>query len=305
MHRRFRGWTTQGRGWWSLRRVGRRNRCGPSRILEQSRCGSHLSNLDHPDLQRRWFPICGRHDVPVEHVFETELLGHELAVWRGQRGNVNVWENRCPHRGMRLSMGANLGGELRCAYHGYRFADGSGLCTSVPALPDRLPPRSLCIKVYPMLERGGLIWTRLVADEPASELLPSLMASSLVLYSVAIHSAVLAVGTLLAGYRFRPSATLLGPESADERCSTSALDAYSFRSVASKGRVTTEVRLFTQPVDAQCTVVHGFLLGDIAEQQRLPTLRHHALKLIRLREASERRGSASNSDPQEHNGQSQ
>jgi len=247
-----------------------------------------LSRLDHSDWERRWFPICGRHDVPVQHVFETGLLGQELAVWQGLSGKVNVWENRCPHRGMRLTIGANLGSELRCAYHGYRFADGSGLCTSVPALPDRLPPRSLCIKVYPMLERGGLIWTRLTADEPALDPPMSSKEASTVLYSIAIHSPVLAVGTLLAGYRFRASAALRDPESADERCSTSAMDAYSFRSVASKGQETTEVHLFMQPVDAQCTIVHGILLEDIAEEQRLPALRHHALELARLREASER-----------------
>jgi nitrite reductase/ring-hydroxylating ferredoxin subunit len=245
-------------------------------------------SLEHAELQRRWFPICARHDLPARHVFEAELLGRELAVWRGLGGNVNVWENRCPHRGMRLTVGANLGGELRCAYHGYRFADGTGLCQSVPAQPHSAPPRSLRTKVYPMLESCGLIWTRLQED-PGAEPPPSIGGASVPLYSVAVRATMAAVGALLAGYDFRPSATLLDAATADERCATVAMDAYSVSSVASKHHQTTEVRLFMQPVDAHCTVVHGVLLGDLAEAERLPTLRHHAQQLSRLRDAGERR----------------
>jgi nitrite reductase/ring-hydroxylating ferredoxin subunit len=245
-----------------------------------------LNNADPADLKHRWFPICAHHDLPAKHVFETQLLGQELAVWQGLSGEVNVWENRCPHRGMRLTIGANLGSELRCAYHGYRFAQGSGLCTSVPAQPEKLPPRSLCTKVYPKLGRGSLIWTRLSAEDPVPSL--SHIGASIALYSVAVRAPALAVGTLLAGYHFRPSAALLDPESRDERCSTSSIDAYSFQSVASNKHMTTEVRLFTQPVDAQCTVIHGILPGGVAEELRMPTLRHHAQQLTRLRDASER-----------------
>jgi nitrite reductase/ring-hydroxylating ferredoxin subunit len=225
--------------------------------------------------------------LPVQHVFEAELLGQELAVWQGLGGNVNVWENRCPHRGMRLTQGANLGGELRCAYHGYRFADGSGLCRSVPALPKRQPPRSLCAKVYPMLERGGLIWTRLNGDDPLSDPPPPIDGASMVLYSVAVRSPLREVAALLADYRFRPSAALLDPDKSEEQCATSAIDAHSFRSVATKGQVTTEVLLFTQPVDPQCTVVHGILLGGVPDEQRLLTLGHHARQFTHLRDASE------------------
>lgn len=260
----------------------------------------HFGDLAHPDLKRRWFPICTRQDLPVRHVFEAELLGQELAVWQALGGRVNVWENRCPHRGMRLTVGANLGGELRCAYHGYRFADGSGACRSVPAQPARLPPRSLCTKVYPMIERGGLIWTRLNDDAALADPPPSIDGASIGLYSVAVQSPMTAVGALLANYRFRPSAVLKAPHTAEEVCATSALDAYSFRSVAAKGHVTTEVRLYMQPVDAQCTVIHGILLGGLPAHQRLATLKHHARQLTALRDASEQQVRAPAGDDAEH-----
>lgn len=255
-----------------------------------------MSAGEHPDPRHRWFPVCSRIDLQPGHVFETDLLARELAVWQGTGGTVNVWENRCPHRGMRLSAGANLGAELRCAYHGYRFAEGSGLCTLVPAQPDRAPPRSLCVKSYPVREAGNLIWTRLADDEPAVDLPPAAPGDSTVLYRVAVNAAPPAVGAVLAGYRFRPSAALGEPETADETCTTSPLDAYSFRSVARKGGMAAEVRLFLQPVDARCTVVHGILIDAIGAEQRIPTLRHHALQITRLRDACERLVGSPNAD---------
>ena len=52
--------------------------------------------------------------------------------------------------------------------------------------------------------------------------------------------------------------------------------------------MTTEVRLFIQPIDAECTGVHAILLGDLRAELRIPTLRHHAQQLTRLRDACER-----------------
>ena len=147
-----------------------------------------MSDVDDPALIRRWFPICSREDLQPRHIVETELFGRELAVWRSIDGGVNVWANRCPHRGMRLTVGVNLGQELRCAYHGYRFADGSGSCTAVPAQPEKAAPRSLRVRAYPVLQAGSLIWTRLLDDIPATAPLPADADDSVVLYGVAIKA---------------------------------------------------------------------------------------------------------------------
>ena len=72
-----------------------------------------------------WHPIAASDDLPHRHVFHGQLLGRELAVWRADDGNVNVWENRCLHRGVRLSIGINEGAELKCQYHGWRYANRS------------------------------------------------------------------------------------------------------------------------------------------------------------------------------------
>ncbi|MFR3706963.1 MAG: Rieske 2Fe-2S domain-containing protein [Enterobacter hormaechei] len=39
-------------------------------------------------------------------------LGEQIVVWRNKDGQVQALEDRCPHRGARLSMGWNLGTAL-------------------------------------------------------------------------------------------------------------------------------------------------------------------------------------------------
>jgi len=59
----------------------------------------------------------------------------DLVVWRSASGVLSAWENRCPHRGMRLSHGFVRGESLACAYHGWHF-ECSGRCHYIPAHPD-------------------------------------------------------------------------------------------------------------------------------------------------------------------------
>jgi nitrite reductase/ring-hydroxylating ferredoxin subunit len=244
-----------------------------------------------PELRHHWFPLCSLHDLPARHIFETELLGQELAVWRGSDGTVNVWANRCPHRGMRFTVGANLGAQLRCAYHGYRFDNGSGQCSTVPAHPDKSPPRSLCATVFPALERHGLIWSNLAAadagPEPLSWKQPLSGARVTALYALAIHVSAAKLAPLLAQYHYRPCAALREAQSATEACSTRQLDAFTFEAVATTAQLRSTVLLFMQPLDAHCTVIHGRLIGENDEALIALALQHHAERLTALRSNAE------------------
>jgi phenylpropionate dioxygenase-like ring-hydroxylating dioxygenase large terminal subunit len=108
-----------------------------------------------------WSPIAASGDLPFRHVFHGQLLGQEFAAWRADDGNVNVWENRCLHRGVRLSIGLNDGRELVCQYHGWRYANRTAGCTYIPAHPADAPARTITNRTYPTAERYGLIWTTL------------------------------------------------------------------------------------------------------------------------------------------------
>ena len=106
----------------------------------------------------RWYPVAARHDLAPRHVYRTTLAGHDLIAWAAQDGTMHVWADRCPHRGVRLSLGEVVGNELRCQYHAWRFA-GHGGCTFIPAQPDLKVPGSIHADVWPIAIAGGHVWT--------------------------------------------------------------------------------------------------------------------------------------------------
>lgn len=116
--------------------------------------------------QAAWYPVASSADLPFRHVYHGQLLGQELAIWRADDGYVNVWENRCLHRGVRLSIGINDGAELKCQYHGWRYANRTAGCTYIPAHPADAPARRITNRTYPVKERFGLVWAALAADVP-------------------------------------------------------------------------------------------------------------------------------------------
>ncbi len=86
--------------------------------------------------------------------------GRELALWRGESGSPGVWDDRCPHRGMRLSLGFVRGDTLRCLYHGWAYGE-NGRCVAIPAHPDLTPPKTICASVHGVAEKYGIIWANL------------------------------------------------------------------------------------------------------------------------------------------------
>jgi nitrite reductase/ring-hydroxylating ferredoxin subunit len=234
-------------------------------------------------LEQRWFPLCEPRDLPAHHVHETTLLGRELALWRGAGGGINVWQNRCPHRGMRLSMGGNLGDELRCAYHGYRFADGSGRCTALPAHPGKVPPAALCVRSYPHEQYQGLIWTTLGTLPWSVPGPPPGATPSIPLYGVALNAAAGRVAQFLPRYAFRPGFALHDPERTGEHCATRGIDAFSFAALASKHGRSETVMLYLQPLDSDSSRIHARLLAHYPAESLIAVLRHHAEQLCALR----------------------
>ena len=112
-----------------------------------------------------WHPVASAQDV-VPGPLAACLLGQDLALWRDDAGQVQAFADRCPHRGARLSMGRVQGGQLECAYHGWRFAP-SGQCVVVPALPSFVPPSSHCATRFEAFEAYGLVWVRLKGGDVA------------------------------------------------------------------------------------------------------------------------------------------
>lgn len=99
------------------------------------------------------------------------LAGVPIALFRDRQGVVHALVDRCPHRGVALSLGRVLDdGCLECPFHGWRFA-GDGACTLVPLNPKAKRER-LGARPLPTIERGGMIWVFGGERPPAGRLEP-------------------------------------------------------------------------------------------------------------------------------------
>jgi len=79
-----------------------------------------------------------------------------LVLFRGPDGRPRALEDRCPHRGLPLSLGSCRRGTLSCLYHGWAF-DGTGALLEVPTSLDEPLPR-VAVPAYAAAEADGYVW---------------------------------------------------------------------------------------------------------------------------------------------------
>lgn len=114
-------------------------------------------------LNQQWHVIASSEDLPFRHVYQTRLLGQELAVWRDDAGEVNVWENLLPPTVVCgwASRRQDVGDQLKCQYHGWKYESGSGH-VFVPAHPSA-KPSTACVRTFQCAEVDGVVFARLEA----------------------------------------------------------------------------------------------------------------------------------------------
>ncbi|MEM9602898.1 MAG: Rieske (2Fe-2S) protein [Pseudomonadota bacterium] len=150
-------------------------------------------------------------DLPAGGVLRAQTAGRDVAVWRAQDETVHCVDNRCPHRGMRLSFGFVRGNRLNCLYHGWQYGT-NGICQYIPAHPELTPPPSLRVPTLPCCDSGGLVWINLASDDTP----PTADAAGTPLRSLAVHAPRarvlrrLAAGDLPDTVHPRTGCTLLG-----------------------------------------------------------------------------------------------
>jgi phenylpropionate dioxygenase-like ring-hydroxylating dioxygenase large terminal subunit len=124
-----------------------------------------------------WYPVAPSWQVQNAPIGITRL-GEQIALWRDGQGQVHAIEDRCPHRGARLSLGWNLGDRVACWYHGIEI-DGKGVVQAVPAVNGCQLEGKQCIRSYPVQERCGAIFLWFGIDPaaaPAEMVLPEQLA---------------------------------------------------------------------------------------------------------------------------------
>lgn len=93
------------------------------------------------------------------------IHGLPIVLFRDADGHPRALHDRCPHRGVALSLGAITEGMVACAYHGWRF-DGAGHCRKIPSLRDDQAIKNTSVRSYSVVEQDGYIWLWTGDDEP-------------------------------------------------------------------------------------------------------------------------------------------
>jgi phenylpropionate dioxygenase-like ring-hydroxylating dioxygenase large terminal subunit len=102
-----------------------------------------------------------------------ELAGEAVVLFRDGRGGVGAMLDRCPHRGVKLSLGrVTEDGGLECPFHGWCF-DRGGACVRVPL---NEPPAHEQVRraavALPARDVGGLVWVFTGATAPGEPDVP-------------------------------------------------------------------------------------------------------------------------------------
>lgn len=125
--------------------------------------------LADPVVRNDWHPVAASDLLAAGALQPARLLGQDIVLWRSADGVVHAWDERCPHRGARFSLGRIEQDRLVCGYHGWQF-DVAGQCRLQPAHPQATPPATACARVFHAQEAYGLVWVCL--GTPARALLP-------------------------------------------------------------------------------------------------------------------------------------
>jgi nitrite reductase (NADH) small subunit len=75
-------------------------------------------------------------------------------VFRSRAGRLYAVENRCPHRGGKLSEGMMAGDQVVCPMHAFRFDARTGECDQEGTCP---------VATFPVEERDGAVFVALPA----------------------------------------------------------------------------------------------------------------------------------------------
>ncbi|WP_237155506.1 Rieske (2Fe-2S) protein [Oryzibacter oryziterrae] len=108
-------------------------------------------------------PVSLSADLDAGAVTGIRVAGQDLVLWRDEAGVAHAWDDRCPHRGMRMSFGFVRGGSLNCLYHGWQYGK-DGQCSRIPAHPDLEVPKTIRIPSFPVIERAGIVWVSTAPD---------------------------------------------------------------------------------------------------------------------------------------------
>jgi len=109
-------------------------------------------------IRNQWYVILDSKEVRKNKPLKITRFNEQLSLWRDENNQVCCIADRCCHRGVSLSCGRVVNGQLECPFHGFLY-DKSGRVTLIPANGKITPvPQTMHVKAYRTYEAYGFIW---------------------------------------------------------------------------------------------------------------------------------------------------
>lgn len=135
---------------------------------------NRIKNDMHPAemgfLYNQWYVAAMAPEIADGKLLRRIIMKTPVVLYRTEAGEVAALYDRCPHRGLPLSMGKRIGDELQCGYHGVAFGT-DGRCTRIPSQAGT--PSAMAVQSFPVVEKWEYIWIWMGDPEKADvSLLP-------------------------------------------------------------------------------------------------------------------------------------
>jgi len=111
--------------------------------------------IELPFVRNLWYVAGWASEFSGAGPFGRIIVNEPIAFYRKKDGELVALADRCAHRWAPLSYGRVEGDDLRCMYHGARFAR-DGRCVEVPG-QERIPP-ILRVRTFPTVEKHRFVW---------------------------------------------------------------------------------------------------------------------------------------------------
>ena len=124
-------------------------------------------------IPNQWYVILESKEIKKNQVKGFTRFGEKIVAWRDSRGDLGVFRDKCPHRGIQLSCGKVKEDHLQCPFHGFEY-DTTGRCTLIPAngkasaVPDYIRAGA-----WPVKEAHGFIYLWYTPEPPSDITIPA------------------------------------------------------------------------------------------------------------------------------------
>src|SRR5229473_1523324 len=110
-------------------------------------------------FKNAWYPALFSDELKENEVKGVTMAGHEIAL-RRSKGKVHALQDRCVHRGVRMSLKPTCltDDTITCWYHGFTYGLADGALKTIVASPDDPLIGKVRIRTYPVEERAGIIF---------------------------------------------------------------------------------------------------------------------------------------------------